>query len=70
MMKKTEKLSKPWHVGTNLRVLRESYLVNTNMAGFRWFQTSLHPCALEESLALRHCKGYDSSRIPSVRGLP
>ena len=24
-------------MGTHLRVLNESYLTNTNMAGFRWF---------------------------------
>ena len=24
-------------MGTHLRVLSESYLMNTNMAGFRWF---------------------------------
>ena len=26
-----------WHVGTHLRVLSESYPMNTNMTGFRWF---------------------------------
>ena len=28
---------KPWHMGTHLRVLSESYPMNFNMAGFRWF---------------------------------
>ena len=37
MMQKTENWPKPWHMGTYLRVLSESYLMNTNMAGFRWF---------------------------------
>ena len=33
--KKTEK--KLWHIGTHLRVFSESYLMDTNMTGFRWF---------------------------------
>ena len=28
---------KPWHMGTHIRVLSESYPMNTNMTGFRWF---------------------------------
>ena len=36
-IKKTEKLLKPWHMGTHLRVLSQSYLMNNNMTGFRWF---------------------------------
>ena len=35
--KKTEKLPKPWQMGTHLRALRESYPMNTNITGFRWF---------------------------------
>ena len=31
------KWPKPWHVGTHLRVLSESYPMNTNLTGFRWF---------------------------------
>ena len=27
---------KPWHMDTHLRVLSESYLMNTNMTGIRW----------------------------------
>ena len=37
MMQKPVKLLKPWHMGTHLRVLRESFSMNTNMAGFRCF---------------------------------
>ena len=33
---------------THQRVLSESYVMNTNMTGFRCF-TSLHLCALDES---------------------
>ena len=33
----TEKWMKPWHMGTHLRVLSDSYPMNTNMTGFRWF---------------------------------
>ena len=35
--KKNEKLLKPWHMGTHLRMLSESYPMNTNKTGFRWF---------------------------------
>ena len=37
MMQKTEKSLKPWHMVTHLRVFGESFPVNTNMTGFRWF---------------------------------
>ena len=37
MMQKSEKVLNPWHMGTHLRVLSESYLMNTNMTGFGWF---------------------------------
>ena len=32
-----EKWLKPWHMGTHLRVLSESYPMNTNVTGIRWF---------------------------------
>ena len=35
--KNPEKRLKPWHIGTHLRVLSESFQMNTNMTGFRWF---------------------------------
>ena len=47
--KNAVKLLKPWYMGTHLRVLSESYLMNTNMTGFRWFPKYLHFCALDES---------------------
>ena len=34
---KFKNLLKPCHMGTYLRVLSESYPMNTNMTGFRWF---------------------------------
>ena len=37
------------HMGTHLRVLRESYTTNTNIIGFRCFCKTLHPYALDES---------------------
>ena len=46
MMPKTEKLLKPWQMGTHLRVLNESYPTYTNLGGF---PNELHPCALDES---------------------
>ena len=35
--KKPEKWPKPWQMGTHLRVLSESFQMNTNLTGFRWF---------------------------------
>ena len=32
-----EKWLKPWHMGTHLKVLSETFPMNTNMTGFRWF---------------------------------
>ena len=37
LFKNHEKRSKPWHVGIHLRVLCESFPMNTNMTGFGWF---------------------------------
>ena len=34
--KKSEKWLKPWQMGTHLKVLGESFPMNTNMTGFRW----------------------------------
>ena len=31
------KWPKPWHIGTDLRVLSESYLMNNNITVLRWF---------------------------------
>ena len=50
MQKKPEKLIET--LGTHLNVLSEGYPMNTNMTGFRcFFQKSLHPCALGQSIA-------------------
>ena len=35
--KNSEKWRKPWQMGTHLKVLGESFPMNTNMTGFRWF---------------------------------
>ena len=35
--------------GTHMRVLSDSFQMNTNMTGFRWFSKSLCTCALDES---------------------
>ena len=35
-----KKLPKPWEMGTHMRVLCESYPMNTNMTGFREFPKS------------------------------
>ena len=36
LVAKTWKWLKPWHMGTYLRVLNESYPMNTNVTGLRW----------------------------------
>ena len=56
--KKTEKWLKPLHMGTHLKVLSESYPMNTNMTGFRRFsKKKLRHCALDESsLIIRRVK--------------
>ena len=41
--KKDEKWLKPWHMGTHLRALSESYPMNTNMTGFSWFSKIFAP---------------------------
>ena len=46
----TKYFKKPWHMGTHLRVLSESYQMNTNMTGFRWvFEKSLPACTMDKS---------------------
>ena len=37
LCKNPEKSLKPWHIGTHIKGLSESYPMSTNMAGFRWF---------------------------------
>ena len=45
--------------GTHLGVLSESFLMNTNMTGFRWVSKILRPCALDESsLSIGRVKTY------------
>ena len=39
MMQNTKKILKPWHIGTYLRVLNESYPMNTTMTGFSFFKS-------------------------------
>ena len=48
--KKAEKFLKSWHIGTHLRVLCDSYPINTNIwQGFDDFQKSVRPHTLDES---------------------
>ena len=37
IMQKTWQITEPWQMGMPLKVLSESYPMNTNMIGFRWF---------------------------------
>ena len=51
-------MTETWHMGTHLRELSESYLMNTNMTGLRWFSKSLCTCSMvESSLSIERVKG-------------
>ena len=54
--KKPGKLLKPWHMGTHLRVLSESYLMNNNMARFLKVFASL--CFRWSSLSMGRVKKH------------
>ena len=41
MMQKPKKWLKPCNMGTHLRVLSESFQMNTNMTVFRWFSKEI-----------------------------
>ena len=57
MMQKHAKRLKPWHIGTHLRVLSDSFALNTNMTGFRMFLKNRCPCAfIEVSHSIRKVK--------------
>ena len=43
MQKKPEKWLKPWHIGSCMRVLSESFQMDTNMTRFRWFSKVFAP---------------------------
>ena len=57
--KDPEKWPKPWHMGTHLRVLGESYPMNTNMTWFRWFSKNF-VLWMKVALALEELKGLAS----------
>ena len=52
MQKHPESWLRPRHMGTHLRVLSESYLMNTNMTGFWWFSKNLGILVLWTKVAL------------------
>ena len=43
-------MTKTLHMGTHLRVLTESYLMNTNMTGLDGFQKYLRPCSFDGNI--------------------
>ena len=56
---KPEEWLKPRYMGMHLRVLSESFLMNTDMTGYNGFQKTLRPCALDESsLSIGRVKNY------------
>ena len=55
--KKPVKWPKPWQMGTHMKVLGESFPMNTNIMGFNGFRKYLRPCNLDErSLSIRRVK--------------
>ena len=73
--KRLEKLLKPWHMGTHFRVLSESFPMNTNMTGFRWFSKifvslcfgpKYSALALEELKLRRHNINDNASSFPKA----
>ena len=58
---------KPWQMGTHWRVLSESYPMNTNMTGFRWFiKIFVFLCLDESSLSIGRVK--DEQKKDSKKG--
>ena len=55
---------------SHLRILRESYLINTNMTGFTFgFQKLLHPCALDKSsLSTGRVKNFSRTSLLDLNG--
>ena len=49
LYKNPEKWPKPWQIGSHLKALSESYLMSTNMTGFRWFSKILRSCTWDKS---------------------
>ena len=41
---KTKCYKKLWYMGTHIRVLSESYTINTKMAGLKWFSKKNVAC--------------------------
>ena len=50
-----------WHMGTQLRALNKSFLMNTNMTGFRWFTEMFASLCFGAKLS-QHKKGKTMSR--------
>ena len=53
-----------WYKGTHVRVLSESYPINTNMTGLRWLSKNVRTFALDESgLSIGRVKRNDTVRL-------
>ena len=51
LLQNPEKWLKPWHMATHLRLLSESFPINTNLVGFRWFSRNLFVLVLWAKVA-------------------
>ena len=56
-MQNPKEWMKPWHMGTYLRVLGESYPMNTNMTAFRWYSKIFVSLGFEQKLQAQQWKG-------------
>ena len=56
-------------MGTHLRVLSESYPMDTNMTGFRWFPNILRSCALDDSI-VSALEGLKEKYTPLISRFP
>ena len=64
---KPEKWLKPWQMGTHLRVLGESFPMNTNLTMSRWFST-LFACILPQTKVASALEGLIYSCHPHLSG--
>ena len=76
MMQKTYKKTESWHMGTHMRVLSESFPINTNMTGFRWFSKFFASLYLGQKKP-QHWTGYGvhgsniaSNALLKLEGIP
>ena len=53
-------MTKPWHMGTYLRVLSETYPMNTITTGLRWFTKIFASLCFGQKYSLIALEGFSS----------